>query len=70
MPLQVDSAPLTYKVKGLPVGPICNPGMESIKASIHPIASNYLYYLHDQDGMIHYAKTFAEHKINKLKYLK
>jgi UPF0755 protein len=69
MPLQVDSAPGTYKTKGLPTEPICNPGMESIKASIHPVASKYLYYLHDKNGVIHYARTFEEHKKNKLKYL-
>ena len=70
MPLQVDAAPETYKVKGLPKSPICNPGLEAIKASIHPQSSPYLYYLHDKDGNIHYARTFAEHKKNKLKYLK
>ena len=70
MPLQVDASPDTYKVKGLPENPICNPGMESISAAIHPIISNYLYYLHDKNGVIHYAKTFEEHKKNKLKYLK
>ena len=70
MPLQVDSAMETYREKGLPQNPICNPGLESIKASIEPTQSNYLYYLHDKNGVIHYAKTFEEHKKNKLKYLK
>ncbi|MEI7810296.1 MAG: endolytic transglycosylase MltG [bacterium] len=70
MPLQVDAAPDTYKTKGLPENPICNPGVEAIKAAINPVASNYLYYLHDKNGMIHYASTFAEHKKNKKLYLK
>jgi UPF0755 protein len=70
MPLQVDSAPETYKTKGLPQDPICNPGLEAIRAAIHPTNSNYLYYLHDENGIIHYARTFEEHKINKSKYLK
>ena len=70
MPLQVDAALKTYKTKGLPEQPICNPGLEAIKAAIHPVLSNYLYYLHDKNGVIHYAKTFEEHKKNKLKYLK
>jgi len=70
MPLQVDAAPETYKTKGLPESPIGNPGLEAIKASIHPINSSYLYYLHDNDGNIHYAKSFSEHVKNKLKYLK
>lgn len=43
MPLQVDSAMETYKTRGLPASPICNPGLEAIKASIHPMISNYLY---------------------------
>ena len=69
IPLQVDAALETYKTKGLPKSPICNPGLEAIKAAIYPEASNYLYYLHDKDGNIHYARSFEEHKINKLKYL-
>ena len=70
MLLQVDAAPNTYKIKGLPNNPICNPGIESIKAAIHPKNSPYLFYLHDKGGMIHYARTFAEHKANIAKYLK
>ena len=70
MPLQVDVAPVTYDVKGLPKAPIGNPGLESIKAAISPKASPYLYYLHDKEGKIHYAKTFAEHKQNVVKYLR
>ena len=70
MPLQVDADMWTYKNKGLPASPICNPGIESIRAAIKPVNSPYLYYLHDVDGGIHYAKTFEEHKINKAKYLK
>ncbi|MFZ2072763.1 MAG: endolytic transglycosylase MltG [Minisyncoccia bacterium] len=70
MPLQVDAAPDTYKTKGLPKSPICNPGLEAIKAAIFPKSSNYFYYLHDKDGIIHYARTFEEHKLNKFKYLK
>jgi len=70
MPLQVDAAMETYKTRGLPKSPIGNPGLEAIKASIHPQNSPYLYYLHDPDGNIHYAKTFTEHVINKSKYLR
>lgn len=70
MALQADAAPVTYKEKGLPTKPIGNPGLEAIKAAIHPEASPYLYYLHDQDGNIHYAKNFAEHRANIKKYLK
>jgi len=70
MPLQVDSAPDTYKTKGLPKSPIGNPGIAAIKAAMYPQSSPYLYYLHDKSGNIHYAKTFAQHQENVLKYLK
>lgn len=69
MPLQVDADLSTYKTKGLPQNPIANPGLSSILASIHPQNSPYLYYLHDKDGNIHYARNFTEHLQNKLKYL-
>jgi UPF0755 protein len=69
MPLEVDSAPETYKNKGLPANPICNPGLKAIEAAMNPQASPYLYYLHDQNGSIHYATTFAEHEANIKKYL-
>ena len=70
MPLQVDIALETYKRKGLPKTPVGNPGIESIKAAIHPQSSPYLYYLHDKNGKIYYAKTYAEHNRNIAKYLK
>ncbi len=70
MPLQVDASKETYTKVGLPESPIANPGLVSINAAIHPIDSPYLYYLHDKNGNVHYAKTFPEHKSNIAKYLK
>jgi UPF0755 protein len=70
IPLEVDAAPETYKTKGLPESPIGNPGLLAIEAAISPQNSPYLYYLHDKDGNIHYATTFAEHQVNIRKYLK
>ncbi|MFA6353900.1 MAG: endolytic transglycosylase MltG [Candidatus Paceibacterota bacterium] len=70
MPLQVDSAPETYEIKGLPNSPIGNPGLLAIESAISPQSSPYFYYLHDKNGLIHYAKTFTEHKANIKKYLK
>lgn len=67
--LKTDSPYNTYLYKGLPPTPIGNPGIESIKAAIHPNVTPYFYYLHDKNGGIHYAKTFDEHKKNKQKYL-
>lgn len=70
MPLQADAAPITYKQKGLPSEAINNPGLVSINASINPTDSPYLFYLHDKNGMVHYAKDFREHRQNIVRYLK
>lgn len=70
MPLQVDVAMETYKVKGLPLIPINNPGLMALSAVLHPVESEYLFYITGKDGAMHYAKTFAEHKKNIQKYLK
>lgn len=67
--LAINSPYNTYRNKGLPPTPIGNPGLASITATIHPQTSPYLYYLHDKDGGIHYAATYAEHKKNIAKYL-
>lgn len=60
----------TYKNQGLPPTPICNPGLDSLIAAYHPSITNYLYYIHDPTGQIHYASTLAEHNENIAKYLK
>jgi UPF0755 protein len=70
MPLQVDVDKSTYKEKGLPNEPLNNPGLISIKAALNPIRSPYLYYLHDKNGIVHFAKSFEEHKKNINNYLK
>lgn len=61
---QRPSAYNTYLHQGLPPSPICNPGLESIKAVLSPETSDYWYYLHDREGKIHYAKTIEEHNSN------
>ena len=67
--LAFDSLYNTYTHKGLPPTPINNPGLAAISAALHPEPSAYFYYLHDKDGMIHYAKTYTEHKKNIQKFL-
>ena len=60
----------TYKNLGMPPSPIANPGLSSILAAISPEDSEYWYYIHDNDGKIHFAKDLAEHNANIAKYLK
>lgn len=59
----------TRKFRGLPPGPIANPGLESILAALRPEDSGYWYYLHDSQGVIHYATTNEEHNENRRQYL-
>lgn len=60
----------TYRVVGLPPGPIANPGIESIKAAMSPASSPYYFYIHDKTGKVHFAKTNDEHNKNVAKYLR
>lgn len=55
----------TYKFKGLPIGPIGNPGIASIQAALDPKANDYWFYLTSPDGAVHYARTLEEHVVNK-----
>lgn len=54
----------TYACDGLPVGPICNPGMNAINAALEPTESNYLFFVADKEGKTYYAATQAEHDAN------
>jgi UPF0755 protein len=60
----------TYKNKGIPPKPICSPGYNSLYAAYHPNINDYLYYISDNDGIMHYAKTLDEHNLNIQKYLR
>ena len=68
--LKVNSPYNTYLHKGLPPTPINNPGLDAIEAVLHPIKTNYVYYLTGKDNLMHYAITYAEHQANQRKYLK
>jgi UPF0755 protein len=59
----------TYLHAGLPPGPISNPGLGALRAAAAPTDTDYLFYLHDKNGQIHYAKTASEHGANIEKYL-
>ncbi len=57
----------TYVRKGLPVGPICNPGINAIEAALYPANTNYYYFVTDIEGNFYYASTLAEHEQNIIK---
>ncbi len=68
--LKINSPYNTYKYKGLPLGPICNPGLESIKAAIYPKQSEYWFYLSTPEGETIFSKTLREHNEAITKYLR
>ncbi len=51
----------TYTVKALPIGPIANPGRESLMAVLKPATSEYLYFVSHNDGTHAFTKTYEEH---------
>lgn len=66
--LKFDSPYNTYMYKGLPPGPIDNPGLSSITAAIYPTANPYYFFLTTPDGQVIYSKTHDEHVAAKAKY--
>lgn len=67
--LEIDSPYNSYKFTGIPSRPIASPGLSSIRAAINPEDSEYLYYIHDPEGNIHYAETLSRHNQNVRQYL-
>lgn len=59
----------TYTNKGLPPGPIGNPGLDSILAAAQPSKTNYVFFLSDRQGNFHYSVTYEGHLANKRRYL-
>jgi UPF0755 protein len=59
--LEIDSPYNTYKVPGLPPGPISNPGEASIKAALFPAETDYLYFVSNGDGTHTFSRTYGEH---------
>jgi UPF0755 protein len=69
--LQIDSQYNTRKFQGLPPGPICNPSLNSLKAALNPIETDFYYYLTvPGSGQVIYSKTLDEHNENVAKYLR
>lgn len=67
---QLNSKFNTYQNPGLPPRPICNPGLDAFTAALNPQSTDYLFYIHDRQGRIHFAKTLEEHNTNINKYLR
>jgi UPF0755 protein len=67
--LEVDSPYNTYKVAGLPPGPIANAGLSSIEAALQPEDTNYYYFLASSNGSVYYSETLEEHNEKKAKYI-
>ena len=59
--LEVDSPYNTYKNKGLPPGPICNPTVSSVEAAYHPADTEYLFFVTKGGGEHFFSKTYKEH---------
>jgi UPF0755 protein len=67
--LATDTPYNSYIHPGLPPTPISNPGLDSINAALHPASVQYLYYVSDGCGHIHYSVTAAEHQAQVNRYV-
>ncbi|EKE16223.1 MAG: hypothetical protein ACD_11C00026G0013 [uncultured bacterium] len=64
--INIDSPYNTYRFKGLPPGPVSNPGISSIRAAVYPTQTDYLYFLNNPNtGETIFAQTFEQHIQNK-----
>ena len=59
--LETDTPYNTYTRRGLPAGPICNPGAASIQAVLNPASTPYLYFVAKKDGTHQFSTTLVEH---------
>ena len=60
--LKIDSPYNSYRHYGLPPGPICNPGISSVKAAMFPAQSDFLYFVARADGSHIFSRTLTEHQ--------
>jgi len=68
---EVDSPYNTYQRRGLPPGPISNPGVESLRAALEPADETYLFFVSNADGETHtFSTTLREHNRAVAKYRK
>jgi len=67
--LEVESPYNTYKVRGLPPGPIGSPGIAAINATVNPEKTDYKFFVLKGDDAHHFSKDFKEHNAAKKKYI-
>ena len=65
--IKVESPYNTYIHPGVPPGPICNPGLASIKAALYPATTDDMFFVADGSGTHNFSKYFAEHNSKKKK---
>jgi UPF0755 protein len=58
----------TYMNKGLPIGPIANPGLKSLEAALYPVQAEYLFFVSRKDGTHEFSVTYEEHVQNIRKF--
>jgi UPF0755 protein len=68
--LKLESPYNTYRNRGLPPGPICSPGRESLEAALYPAQQKYLYFVSKKDGSHHFSSSFKDHQNAVRKYRK
>lgn len=68
--MKFDSPWNTYLYKGLPPGPISNPGVSSLEAAAHPEEHDYLFFVASRNGRSEFAKDYDQHKMNIQTFLK
>jgi UPF0755 protein len=61
--LKVESPYNTYRVKGLPPGPVSSPGEKSLEAALYPASVPWLFFVAHPDGHHEFTKTFGEHRV-------
>jgi UPF0755 protein len=66
--LNNDTPYNTYKIPGLPPGPIANPGIDSLQAALYPAPVSYLYFVSNNDGTHKFSTNLAAHTHAVLKY--
>jgi UPF0755 protein len=66
--LKMESPYNSYLHRNLPPGPICNPGVVSLRAALNPARTNYYYYVSRNDGTHQFSKDYRSHSLAVYKY--